>query len=268
MEKIKKTAKSILYYSRYYHLIRFWNELTHPGVKLIILVYHNISDGSEYQEGTNHPFKLRPVLTTKIFELHLQILKKSYQVNSLEEGVQRLKSGTERNEQLVAITFDDGYESFYTLAYPLLGKYDFPATVFLPTDFIGKGKIFWWDELNQIFSFLFTEDPPTSNLVPIIGKELTKAFILCRNNTKSKVKFLKSLEICFANLQDEEREERIENLKSLLLRGDFGELNHVKTLNWDQISWLSQRRITFGSHTHTHLNLKYASLQGFEKEIE
>lgn len=38
----------------------------------------------------------------------------------------------------VALTFDDGYENFYTRAFPILQKYNFTATVFLITDYCGK----------------------------------------------------------------------------------------------------------------------------------
>ena len=38
----------------------------------------------------------------------------------------------------ILLTFDGGYESVYRLAYPLLQKYQFKATIFLPTKYIGK----------------------------------------------------------------------------------------------------------------------------------
>ena len=41
----------------------------------------------------------------------------------------------------VVLTFDDGYQNFYTGAFPILERYDFPATVFLSTAYIaGKGR--------------------------------------------------------------------------------------------------------------------------------
>jgi len=37
------------------------------------------------------------------------------------------------------LTFDDGFEDFYTLAYPILHRYGFVATIFLRTDIIQNG---------------------------------------------------------------------------------------------------------------------------------
>ena len=38
----------------------------------------------------------------------------------------------------ILLTFDGGYESVYRLAYPLLKKHQFKATIFVPTKYIGK----------------------------------------------------------------------------------------------------------------------------------
>lgn len=38
----------------------------------------------------------------------------------------------------IALTFDDGHQSIYHIAFPLLKKYGFTATIFITTDFIGK----------------------------------------------------------------------------------------------------------------------------------
>ncbi|MCZ6677274.1 MAG: polysaccharide deacetylase family protein [Candidatus Poribacteria bacterium] len=43
----------------------------------------------------------------------------------------------------ILITFDDGYEDFYTAAYPILRKYGLTATVFLLANYFGKCNT--WD---------------------------------------------------------------------------------------------------------------------------
>lgn len=48
-----------------------------------------------------------------------------------------------KDEKKFAITFDDGYESVYDEAFPILAKYGFKATVFVITNFIGKENL--WD---------------------------------------------------------------------------------------------------------------------------
>jgi len=46
-----------------------------------------------------------------------------------------------------AVTFDDGYKNVHDVAFPILRELGVPATVFLPTAFIGTGRRLWWDEV-------------------------------------------------------------------------------------------------------------------------
>ncbi len=44
----------------------------------------------------------------------------------------------------VCITFDDGYQDNYTLAYPMLKRLDVPFTVYVTTGFIDNQLSMWW----------------------------------------------------------------------------------------------------------------------------
>jgi peptidoglycan/xylan/chitin deacetylase (PgdA/CDA1 family) len=50
----------------------------------------------------------------------------------------------------VALTFDDGLENFYDLAFPILQRYDFTATVFLVSDYIGQQTTWDYHKRNHL----------------------------------------------------------------------------------------------------------------------
>jgi len=50
----------------------------------------------------------------------------------------------------VVITFDDGYESVYRHAFPVLKKYSFPATLFVYSDFIGARDALTWPQFKEM----------------------------------------------------------------------------------------------------------------------
>jgi peptidoglycan/xylan/chitin deacetylase (PgdA/CDA1 family) len=106
-------------------------------MKALILCYHCVKD-------QGNP-RLRP---TKIadFEKQMQYLSKMCNPISLEKIAQHIQNGTSLPPKAVAVTFDDGYEDNYEYAYPILKKYNIPATFFLTTSFIGTGKIPGWDQ--------------------------------------------------------------------------------------------------------------------------
>lgn len=106
-----------------------------------VLIYHRVIDLSDDPQ--------QMAVSIKLFDKHLQYLKKNFQIISLQELVSDLKSRIVRKKSLV-ITFDDGYFDNYVNALPLLEKYEIPATIFVSSDYVNTDKLFWWDELEQI----------------------------------------------------------------------------------------------------------------------
>jgi peptidoglycan/xylan/chitin deacetylase (PgdA/CDA1 family) len=45
------------------------------------------------------------------------------------------------------VTFDDGFEDNFRLAFPILRSLNVPATLFISTDYIGSAKTYWFDQL-------------------------------------------------------------------------------------------------------------------------
>jgi len=80
-------------------------------------------------------------VTTRQFEKHLNYLqRKGFRTISFEESLKIKKNCAEG--KFVIITFDDGYEDNYRLAFPLLKKYGFSAVIFL----VAQLETNSWDE--------------------------------------------------------------------------------------------------------------------------
>jgi peptidoglycan/xylan/chitin deacetylase (PgdA/CDA1 family) len=100
-------------------------------------MYHEIADG---QKGLEHPY-YHTATSESEFERQIRFLsERGYRSVGLAEVLQRKAANAEHASKCIAITFDDGYESFYTKAFPILSKYGFAATVFLPTAFVSDTR--------------------------------------------------------------------------------------------------------------------------------
>ena len=100
-----------------------------------ILMYHSVSAAAE---NGLHPY-YQTVTTPRVFGEHMKYLSQAqYKAVTLADAVHLSQSPGPRTGRVVAITFDDGFRDFYTDAFPILNKYCFTATVFLPTAYIGE----------------------------------------------------------------------------------------------------------------------------------
>ena len=94
-----------------------------------ILMYHHLSEDVTNSE----------MVSPEQFEAQIRALSEAgYTGVSFDELQAYVLRGAPLPEKPVVITFDDGYESNYTLAYPILQKYGMKATVFLIAGDVGK----------------------------------------------------------------------------------------------------------------------------------
>ena len=111
--------------------IYFAEEETKDEIIVPILMYHNITD--DYPEET-----VGANITPERFERHIKtILDYGYNPIKLTEYYAYLTGNGTLPENPIIITFDDGYLSNYEIAYPLLKKYNIPASIFIVTSTVG-----------------------------------------------------------------------------------------------------------------------------------
>ena len=93
----------------------------------IILMYHGLTEREDNRDWTQ--------LKVDDFSRQMQYLSRLYRPLSMQKLVDMLDSGR-LEPYSVAVTFDDGYESNYAHAYPILKQYGIPATIFVTSGFV------------------------------------------------------------------------------------------------------------------------------------
>jgi peptidoglycan/xylan/chitin deacetylase (PgdA/CDA1 family) len=89
-------------------------------------------------------------LTAAQLRSHLALLRKGGW-RGLTAGQYLARFEEDRSPQReVLLTFDDGFENFYTHAAPVLAEFGFPATVFVVTDQVGRKPIWFSRDSDQI----------------------------------------------------------------------------------------------------------------------
>lgn len=99
-----------------------------------VLMYHAIED-SDHPAGGKDAGEQLYVLQVSQFREQMEYLRQEgFRTFLLEEFM----NSNELPAKGVALTFDDGHESNYTLAFPILQEFGFKATFFITTDWIWK----------------------------------------------------------------------------------------------------------------------------------
>jgi peptidoglycan/xylan/chitin deacetylase (PgdA/CDA1 family) len=110
-----------------------------PMRDIPILMYHSISEGRDLQ------------VPPADFEEQMRWLKEhGYTAITLGQLDAYWKGRYKVEGKPVVITFDDGYLDNYTVAWPILQKYQFPATIFVITDSIRLPHHMSWEQMREM----------------------------------------------------------------------------------------------------------------------
>ncbi|MFA5019248.1 MAG: poly-beta-1,6-N-acetyl-D-glucosamine N-deacetylase PgaB, partial [Methylobacter sp.] len=120
----------------------------------LVLNYHDIVKAGSAKSSLNSMD-----VSVDHFEEHLVWLKKNgYKIVSVQNVLDAAAGKNSIADKSVLLTFDDGYQSFYTRVFPILKKYHYPATVALIGSWIdgidtpdeaGK-QLLTWDQVREM----------------------------------------------------------------------------------------------------------------------
>ncbi len=117
--------------------------LTASGYQVVpVLNYHH------FLEDCDSPLCVPPA----VFDQQMEYLKDNgYRTVTMEDLLSFLKYRQALPKKSLIITIDDGYSSAYDVAYPILKRYGFTATLFIYTDYVGvSNKAITWDQLKEL----------------------------------------------------------------------------------------------------------------------
>jgi len=208
----------------------------------IVLNYHGVVKELNLAVSVNH-------MDTDNFEAQIKYFSRHFNVLHQDEFINSINNKKKHKRKNILITFDDGYENNYTNAFPILKKYNTPATIFPVVNLINSKTPTWYDFLDTNKSLINTSlgiENLNNNLRNTGNKDLvSKNFSDFKNKIKS--------------LNTAQKDIVIKLLNEVFSLGDFNPTvaeEYWKILNTDQIIEMAKGDfITFGSHTLNHPNL-------------
>lgn len=116
-------------------------------MKIPIIMYHYV----EYVKDIGDFIRKRLSINPYVFESQLKSLNENHYTTYFVKDIPDILDGkTNYSTQSAVLTFDDGYEDFYTDVFPLLKKYQIKATVYIICDFIGRKGFLNAQEIKEL----------------------------------------------------------------------------------------------------------------------
>jgi peptidoglycan/xylan/chitin deacetylase (PgdA/CDA1 family) len=217
------------------------------GSKFGILCYHRVGT-----EGVPLHSRLAPAA----FEAQMRHLRKHYRIVPLGQLCCELQEDREV-EPTLAITFDDGYRDLYTHAFPVLRKYEIPATIYLIGRSLETGEAPWYD---RIFAALAAVTSPRLDV------ELNATQRLVLSNKASRAAAAWEIICYLRSIPDCERRKWCTTFEELIPIP--AEKLEGRMLDWEQVRTMLRSGILFGAHTMTHPAVSRLTVCDFDNELE
>lgn len=246
IELLKSTIRAAVAWTFHASSVYRWR---HQG-KVVVLMYHRVLTS---EEVSRQPVQPGMYVLDTVFAQHMSFLKDNFTVLSLRELLALWQGGAwDEQTRYCVITFDDGWLDNYRHAYPILKRLGLPATIFLPTDYVGSDQWFWPDQVAFLFKTVLAQDAKVEYLKRIAGvlsgfwgsdvAPLVEVLARREQVTDQVIERCKDLPTT-----------RIQELVGALAAELGLSLPHGRVIvNWDEVREMSQGGMSFGSHSCSH----------------
>lgn len=176
-----------------------------------------------------------------LFDKCINYITKHYKVVLLEELV--MNDALKKEQNLVTISFDDGYKDNIEHAAPILKKYSCKASFYIVTDCIEHNSLTWTHILEH--SFQYTQIPELKLEFDFLPVQLHTRLLPTKSD---RVAYAKKLIPFLKTIAHEKREQVLETVKKTFTDCTLPKL----MMNWDDIAKLNADGFFVGSHSVSH----------------
>ena len=223
-----------------------------------ILSYHRVLPKAQADdEGVHHSLWISPETLSSQIEWMLNIGK-------VVDYSQIMDFTISNDRPLFALTFDDGWMDNYTYGLPILKHFNVPATIFLATEAIDSGFIFWPQDIATKTQHLLSEGGVES-VTAAIRNSLPEKRLSAWPGPSEIMQLVESWIEALKLVSDTEREQRISAFYRYLGLSKTPLSGFI--MGWGELREMQKYNISFGSHTHRHTILKGGSQKLIEYEL-
>jgi peptidoglycan/xylan/chitin deacetylase (PgdA/CDA1 family) len=206
---------------------------------LRILNYHRINHAQPDSVLDNDVISASP----ELFDQQMRFCKRHFDVISFTELEAALDGGAPLPRRPLIISFDDGYEDNYRLAFPILRDHGLSATFCICVDPIGTDRLFWWD---QVAYCVYTHQD-THLSVAVAGKTLVFAL----PTRAAREAALNTLLRALKEASNAQRLQAVTRLAALAVPRTERSVGR-QSMTWDEVRALVAGGMTIASHSMTH----------------
>lgn len=150
---LKNFGARIIQKIPFHFLFRWWSRYLDRSNMGIVVSLHSVIPARELAIGS-HLNNFIEISDAKLEKIIQDLIRLDVEFISLKQLSTYLEKGKTLKKLVVHLSFDDGYLDNFTLAYPILKKYDIPFSVFIASDLIDNEKPFmWWYMIEAIINF-------------------------------------------------------------------------------------------------------------------
>jgi peptidoglycan/xylan/chitin deacetylase (PgdA/CDA1 family) len=254
---VKMAAATMLELTGGRKLVSHLRRRSMGGRRVEILGWHRVVEDADDMGRRYIPPMF---VSARTFDHQVAWLARNFHVTGMGEALEVLAGRRHVDRDVCVITFDDGYADFLEHALPVLRKHGVPATLYVPTGYVGTGQVFPHDRLYRALRAARAAHLAAAELEvpPLVHGALEEALAL---DPMSGVDRL---------LQTRPRSTYLALAEALEARlGLHPEelLAECRVLDWDELREVQANGVSIGGHSVDHACLPTEAPAEIERQV-